>query len=108
VRATDLETGDDQLIDPATDASLLVLLLPARRVQIHPVRRILKDASWFSLCVQSALDLVIIGAVHVAQPLTTMAALAGYGVRIIDPRSAFATEARFPGVELSHDGRTKR
>jgi len=32
-----------------------------------------------------------------------MAALAGYGVRIIDPRSAFATEARFPGVELSHD-----
>jgi len=32
-----------------------------------------------------------------------MAALTGYCVRIIDPRTAFATESRFPGVLLSHD-----
>lgn len=43
----------------------------------------------------------IIGAVHIAQPLAQMAALAGYAVTIIDPRSAFASEARFPGVTLS-------
>jgi xanthine dehydrogenase accessory factor len=43
----------------------------------------------------------IIGAVHIAQPLAQMAALAGYAVTIIDPRSAFASEARFPGVALS-------
>jgi xanthine dehydrogenase accessory factor len=42
----------------------------------------------------------VVGAVHVAQPLATMAALAGYAVTVIDPRSAFATDARFPGVEL--------
>ncbi len=30
-----------------------------------------------------------------------MAALAGYAVTIIDPRSAFASETRFPGVALS-------
>ena len=30
-----------------------------------------------------------------------MAALAGYAVTIVDPRSAFATDARFPGLELS-------
>jgi xanthine dehydrogenase accessory factor len=30
-----------------------------------------------------------------------MAALAGYAVTVIDPRSAFATEERFPGVTLS-------
>jgi xanthine dehydrogenase accessory factor len=30
-----------------------------------------------------------------------MAALAGYAVTIIDPRSAFASEMRFPGVALS-------
>jgi xanthine dehydrogenase accessory factor len=46
---------------------------------------------------------VIVGAVHIAQPLARMAALAGYLVTIIDPRSAFASEARFPGVELSTD-----
>jgi len=46
---------------------------------------------------------VIVGAVHIAQPLARMAALAGYVVTIVDPRSAFATEERFPGVELSTD-----
>ena len=32
-----------------------------------------------------------------------MAALLGYRVRIIDPRTSFATAERFPGVALSHD-----
>src|SRR5437763_601825 len=41
------------------------------------------------------------GAVHAAQPLARMAAIAGYSVTIVDPRSAFATEERFPGVALS-------
>lgn len=44
--------------------------------------------------------LVVIGAVHIAQFLAPMAALAGFGVIVIDPRAAFATAARFPGVEL--------
>jgi xanthine dehydrogenase accessory factor len=44
--------------------------------------------------------LVVIGAVHIAQFLAPMAALAGFEVIVIDPRLAFATEARFPGVTL--------
>lgn len=46
------------------------------------------------------LRLVIVGAVHVAQPLAEMAALAGFAVTIVDPRRAFATAARFPGQAL--------
>jgi len=46
------------------------------------------------------LRLVVIGAVHIAQTLAPMAALAGYSVTIIDPRRAFATDARFPDVKL--------
>jgi xanthine dehydrogenase accessory factor len=42
----------------------------------------------------------IIGAVHIAQPLAQMLALVDYAVTVIDPRGAFATAARFPGVEL--------
>jgi xanthine dehydrogenase accessory factor len=49
------------------------------------------------------LRLVIVGAVHIAQALAPMAALAGYDVTIVDPRGAFATEARFPGVTLTDD-----
>lgn len=47
--------------------------------------------------------LALVGAVHIAQALAPMAALAGYAVTVIDPRSAFATEARFPGVEIVHE-----
>ena len=46
------------------------------------------------------LRLIMIGAVHIAQSVIPMAQLAGYDVIVIDPRGAFATGARFPGVTL--------
>jgi xanthine dehydrogenase accessory factor len=46
------------------------------------------------------LRLVIIGAVHIAQGVIPIAQLAGYHVTVIDPRGAFATGARFPGIDL--------
>jgi xanthine dehydrogenase accessory factor len=42
----------------------------------------------------------IIGAVHIAQTLVPMAMLSGYEVAVIDPRRAFATDERFPSVEV--------
>ena len=45
----------------------------------------------------------VVGAVHVAQPLSQMAKLAGHDVLVVDPRRSFATAARFPGVALSHE-----
>lgn len=42
------------------------------------------------------LRLAIVGAVHIAQPLTEMARLAGYDVALCDPRESFATQERFP------------
>ena len=47
------------------------------------------------------LRLVVVGAVHIAQHLADMARGAGYAVTVVDPRGAFASEARFPGVALS-------
>ena len=50
-----------------------------------------------------ALRLVIIGAVHIAQAVAPMAKQAGYDITVIDPRGAFATDERFPGVTLHAD-----
>jgi xanthine dehydrogenase accessory factor len=49
------------------------------------------------------LRMAILGAVHIAQPLAPLARLAGYAVTVIDPRSAFASAARFPDVTLIHE-----
>jgi len=103
VRATDLETGEDQLIDPATDTSALgqAAAGAARADSSGPAQ--IEGRAWFLSVYNPPLELVIIGAVHIAQPLVTMAREAGYSVRIIDPRTAFATPARFPDVAISHD-----
>ena len=44
--------------------------------------------------------LVVIGAVHISQALAPIAALLGYDVTIVDPRTAFASPERFPGVKV--------
>ncbi len=44
--------------------------------------------------------IVSIGAVHISQALAPMAKIAGFDFEIIDPRTAFASEERFPGVML--------
>lgn len=57
----------------------------------------------FVLVRNPAPRVLIVGAVHITQALAPMAALAGYDVTVIDPRGAFATADRFPGVALSND-----
>ena len=47
--------------------------------------------------------LILVGAVHIAQALAPMAATAGFEVVVVDPRRAFATEKRVPGVRMVHD-----
>ena len=103
VRAVDLATGEERLIDPHTDKSALGLAGAdaARADQSATVE--IEGRSWFLEVYNPPLDLVIVGAVHIAQPLSRIAALAGYNVRIIDPRTAFATAERFPDITLSHD-----
>jgi xanthine dehydrogenase accessory factor len=43
---------------------------------------------------------LIIGATHIGQILAQLVKIAGYEVQVIDPRTAFAAEARFPGIRL--------
>lgn len=45
------------------------------------------------------LRMVVIGAVHIAIPLVTLAKALGYHTIVIDPREAFATRERFPHVD---------
>jgi len=44
--------------------------------------------------------MIVVGAVHISQPLVQMASLAGYDVTLVDPRGAWATDARFPDTQI--------
>jgi len=47
--------------------------------------------------------LIVVGAVHIAQALAPMASLMDFDVTVIDPRRAFASDSRFPGVKVMQD-----
>jgi len=102
--ATRLADGEERVIDltrpPEDDLESLAVRLAARD-ESAPVD--LMGESWFINVFNPPVALAIVGAVHIAQPLSRMAAALGWSVTIIDPRTAFASEHRFPGVTLTND-----
>jgi xanthine dehydrogenase accessory factor len=109
VLATHLESGAQALIladhsegDLALDADTIAAArdamatergttvdTPAGRVFVHP------------FCPPARL--IVVGAVHIAEPLVRIGALAGYGVTLVDPRRAFATRHPFEGFSVIDD-----
>jgi xanthine dehydrogenase accessory factor len=103
VLATTLPTGEQDLLypqEPAPEGIAPELFDAARSAAARDqsITVELGGASIFLSPFNPPLRLVVVGAVHVAQPLSQMAALAGFEVVVVDPRAAFSTEARFPGV----------
>jgi xanthine dehydrogenase accessory factor len=99
-----LSDGRERLIDltvPPDDDLDVLAVRAAARDESGPVEW--QGATWFLNVFNPPIGLVIVGAVHIAQPLSRMAAALGWSVTVIDPRTAFASDARFPGVALSHD-----
>jgi xanthine dehydrogenase accessory factor len=105
--ATDLKSGlqtlvqgadrkGDLALDPVTLSAIETALRDDRSTTVETV-----SGPIFIEVFNPPLRCFVVGAVHIAQPLAQMAALAGYAVTIIDPRSAFASALRFPGVALS-------
>jgi xanthine dehydrogenase accessory factor len=103
VRAVDLASGEERLIHPLTEETALGRASGAAARADRSDAVDIEGRSWFLEVHNPPLDLRIVGAVHIAQPLAQMAAVAGYQIAIIDPRSAFATSERFPDVSLSHE-----
>lgn len=107
--ATDLATGRQLLVDEARaegDLELDPAALKAVREALRSDRNRTLDTPAGRVFVEvfsPPRRCFVVGAVHIAQPLVQMLKLADYGVTVIDPRGSFATEARFPGVELTQE-----
>jgi xanthine dehydrogenase accessory factor len=101
---TDLEGGHQALVEAAGVAGNLALAEAEVAAVLNAVRddRSGLDAETkrFVQVFNSPLRLVVVGAVHIAQQLVPLAASAGYDVTVVDPRRAWASGERFPGVAL--------
>ncbi len=107
--ATDIATGAQTLLPAAPAKAELTLSVDAQAEAIKVLSRE-KSAPIeaggqrvFVNVIAPPRRLAIVGAVHISQQLVPMAAMAGYEIIVIDPRSAFGSEFRFPGVTLSND-----
>ncbi len=107
--ATDLATGRQLLVDDGMtdgDLTLNAAALAEVREALHSDRNMTLETSEGRIFVEvfsPPRRCFVVGAVHIAQPLVQMLKLADYGIIVIDPRGSFATEARFPGVELTQE-----
>jgi xanthine dehydrogenase accessory factor len=102
VLATDLSSGEARLLYPLGAEAGDPLLGAAREAAALDASRKLEGPSGtaFLRVFNPPVRVVIVGAVHIAQPLARMVQLAGYDVLVVDPRRAFATEQRFRGIPL--------
>jgi xanthine dehydrogenase accessory factor len=105
VVATALDSGAAEALDPR-EAGGHPLADAARDAAARDTSRLVDGAAGpvFLGVFNPPVRVLVVGAVHVAQTLVPMIRLAGYDALVIDPRTAFATEARFPfpGVRLVH------
>lgn len=107
--ATHLGTGAQRLVFAASSEGELPLA-PDRIASVRDalardaaIRMETPDGAIFVQPFHPPPRLVIVGAVHIADPLARIAAMAGYGVTIVDPRRAFAASQEFAGLAVALD-----
>jgi xanthine dehydrogenase accessory factor len=107
--ATDLKSGAQALITPNAVTGGLDLdqaELANVRNAIRDDRSLTFDAAARRIFVQvfnPPLRMIVVGAVHIAQSLAPMATILEFDVTVVDPRGAWATANRFPGVKVIQD-----
>ncbi len=103
VLATRLPDGAQVLL-PAQDADPTLADAAAAALSRDESRAArIAEAEWFLHVFNPPLRLIVVGAVHIAQALAPLAAQLGLAVTVVDPRGAFATAERFPGVQVMRE-----
>lgn len=101
VVVTDTEAGTQRLVKAADVAKdpLADVLEKRLRMAKSGMEETAQGRVFLTVHVPSP-QLVITGAVHISQTLAPLGQMLDYDVTIVDPRTAFATLERFPGVKV--------
>ena len=101
VIATNLGSGQSLLIEPtSSDQGNLHQAARMALARDACAQVSIDEQHWFLNVQNAPPTLYIVGAVHIAQPLSQLAAIAKFNVVVIDPRTAFATTERFPNLRI--------
>jgi xanthine dehydrogenase accessory factor len=109
VLATRLPTGEQALILADGEIGELALdptsLAEARRLLAADLSLTIdgRDGRIFLHALSPPPRLIIVGAVHIAEPLARMAESAGYSIVLVDPRRAFAGREQFQKFTVIDD-----
>ena len=100
--ATRLTDGIQKLVYPSDTQEEKWLIEAASQVLASDRGAIVEGpgGEWFLNPFNPPLRLILVGAVHIAQPLSQMGRIAGYDVTVVDPRTSFASPERFPEMRL--------
>lgn len=104
VVATRLADGMQKFVYPNDKQEETWLIKAVHEVLVSDKSRVVAapdgSGEWFLNAFNPPLRLLVVGAVHVAQPVAVFAELDAFDVVVIDPRTAFASPERFPGIKL--------
>ena len=98
---TRLKDGEQRFItqDEIAGDALHAELAAAFRMNKSAV--VEQDGEKYFLKIQSPpLRILVLGAVHVSQSMASMARLLGHDLIVVDPRTAFASQERFPETQV--------
>lgn len=101
VVVTDTESGTQRLVKAADIATDPLADVIDKRVRMAKsgMEETAQGRVFLTVHVPSP-QLVITGAVHISQTLAPLGQMLDYAVTIVDPRTAFATPERFPGINV--------
>jgi len=101
VVVTDTESGAQRLVKAADIATDPLADVIDKRVRMAKsgMEETAQGRVFLTVHVPSP-QLVITGAVHISQTLAPLGQMLDYAVTIVDPRTAFATPERFPGINV--------
>jgi xanthine dehydrogenase accessory factor len=101
ILVTDIADGAQRLVTEAGIAADPLAPVLSRHLASGKSGLVEADGRTLFLTVQvPPVRLVVVGAVHISQAMAPMAAGLDLALTVIDPRTAFATPERFPGIEL--------
>ncbi len=93
--ATNPTTWERRLLTPGADL--------AADARFKSDRSGMEEDGRFIAIHNPPLRLIVVGAVHIAQPLLALARTCGYAPTLVDPRGAFGSQDRFPGETILDD-----